>query len=356
MKIAIVTDAWHPQINGVVNTLVHTVRCLRRWGHSVQVIAPEQFRTIPCPTYPEIRLAVDLWTVGRCLEQESPDAVHIATEGPLGFAARRWCLARSFPFTTAYMTRFPEYISMRFGLSPDLLTSCIRRFHAPSSGVMVSTTSLRDELTRMGFRNLKLWSRGVDTELFVPDAADALNVPRPRFLFVGRVAVEKNLEAFLGLNLPGSKIVTGDGPALGPLRDSYPDVLFTGAKRGKELAAIYASCDVFVFPSRTDTFGVVMLEAAACGLPVAAFPVQGPLDVVRNGVTGVLDSDLEKACMKALAIDRGACREHALCFSWEACTGQFLDNLVLKDATAVSCVRPSGRTSDGRKDGTASCF
>ncbi|HCL80213.1 MAG TPA: alpha-mannosyltransferase [Synergistaceae bacterium] len=356
MKIAIVTDAWYPQINGVVNTLVHTVRCLRRQNHSVQVIAPEQFRTIPCPTYPEIHLAVDVWTVGKRLEQQSPDAVHIATEGPLGFAARRWCLARSFPFTTAYMTRFPEYIAMRFGLPPDLLTGCFRRFHGPSSGVMVSTVSLRDELASKGFRNLKLWSRGVDTELFAPGSADALEAPRPRFLYVGRVAVEKNIEAFLRLDLPGSKIVTGAGPSLDHLRASYPDALFTGAKRGEELAAIYASCDVFVFPSCTDTFGVVMLEAAACGLPVAAFPVQGPLDVVRNGMTGVLDRDLGRACIEALAIDSEACRAHALSFSWDACTEQFLDNLALEDGAAVLCGRRASQGSDGTRTGRASCL
>lgn len=335
MRIAIVTDAWTPQINGVVNSIRNTVDCLEKKGHLVSVISPELFRTVPCPTYPQILLAVDVWFVGKYLEEFCPDAVHIATEGPIGLAARQWCLARSFPFTTAYMTRFPEYISMRFRIPQDLLTGYFLWFHSPSSGVMVSTASLRDELAARGFRNLKMWSRGVDTERFNPATSgiDLMeNLPRPRFLYVGRVAVEKNIKAFLDLDLPGSKIVTGDGPALDELRESYPGVVFTGARTGRELASIYACSDVFVFPSLTDTFGIVMLEAAACGLPVAAFPVQGPKDVVIEGVTGVLDEDLQKACMEALGIDRETCREHALSCSWGSCTEQFLENLQVLSA------------------------
>ncbi|GAB6279981.1 MAG: glycosyltransferase family 1 protein [Thermovirga sp.] len=329
MKIAIVTDAWRPQINGVVNTIGYTAACLERMGSEVLVLSPNRFRTVPCPTYPQIPVALDVWTAGRHLEEFLPDAVHISTEGPLGLAARQWCLARSFPFTTAYMTRFPEYISMRFRIPPELLFAFFQWFHQPSSGVMVSTESLRAELAGKGFRNLKLWSRGVDTDLFRPGEDCGISAKRPRFLYVGRVAVEKNIEAFLELDLPGTKIVTGDGPALERFRISYPDTVFTGVKRGADLASIYASSDVFVFPSRTDTFGTVMLEAAACGLPVAAFPVQGPKDVVLDGVTGVLRKDLGTACLEALGIDRRACRKHALSCSWDACTWQFLDNLSL---------------------------
>lgn len=327
MKIAIVTDAWRPQINGVVNTISYTAACLERRGNQVLVLSPNQFRTVPCPTYPQIPIALDVWTTGKHLEEFSPDAVHISTEGPLGLAARQWCLARSFPFTTAYMTRFPEYISMRFRIPPELLFVFFQWFHQPSSGVMVSTESLRAELAEKGFKNLKLWSRGVDTELFRPGGNCGISAKKPRFLYVGRVAVEKNIEAFLKLDLPGTKIVTGDGPARKELEISYPDTVFTGAKKGTDLASIYASSDVFVFPSLTDTFGIVMLEAAACGLPVAAFPVQGPKDVVLDGVTGVLNKDLGEACLKALRIDRRVCRKHALSCSWNACTGQFLDNL-----------------------------
>lgn len=327
VRIAVVTDAWAPQVNGVVNSLVNTVGCLEKRGHQALVISPERFRTFPCPTYPQILLAVDAWSVGKYLEEYCPEAIHIATEGPLGLAARQWCLSRSFPFTTAYMTRFPEYISMRFRIPSEFLVGYFQWFHAPSSGVMVSTASLRAELERKGFKNLKLWSRGVDTDLFRPGAKPVISVKRPRFLYVGRVSVEKNIEAFLKLDLPGTKIVTGDGPAREQLETSYPNAVFTGAKTGADLASIYASSDVFVFPSRTDTFGIVMLEAAACGLPVAAFPVQGPRDVVLDGVTGVLNNDLEKACIEALGIEGIACRKHALSCSWDVCTGQFLDNL-----------------------------
>ncbi len=327
MRIAIVTDAWRPQINGVANTIGYTVACLERMGSKVLVVSPDQFRTVPCPTYPQIPVALDVWTIGKHLEVFSPDAVHISTEGPLGLAARQWCLARSFPFTTAYMTRFPEYISMRFRIPPELLFVFFQWFHQPSSGVMVSTESLRTELAGKGFKNLKLWSRGVDTGFFRPEEKGGLFAKRPRFLYVGRVAVEKNIGAFLELDLPGTKIVTGDGPVLEELKSSYPDAVFTGAKKGTDLASIYASSDVFVFPSLTDTFGIVMLEAAACGLPVAAFPVQGPRDVVLDGVTGVLDRDLRKACLEALEIDRSMCRKHALSCSWSASTGQFFDNL-----------------------------
>lgn len=327
MKIAVVTDAWFPQINGVVNSLYNTTEILAAWGDVVTVISPDQFRTVPCPTYPEIPLAWEFWSVGKKLDAFDPDAVHIATEGPLGLAARYWCVANSYPFTTAYMTRFPEYIYMRFRIPTGFSLGYFQWFHQASAAVMVSTESLERELDARGFKNLKRWSRGVDTDTFTPAARREGNNLRPVFLYVGRVALEKNIEAFLSLDLPGSKMVTGDGPDLERLRAKWPEVTFTGAKKGKELAAVYASADVFVFPSLTDTFGIVMLEAAASGLPVAAFPVQGPSDVVIHGKTGFLHDDLGVACLEALCMNRESCRRHALTRSWEVCTRQFLDNL-----------------------------
>lgn len=329
MKLLIVTDAWHPQVNGVVRTLTTTRAELERLGHKVEVIAPDRFRTIPMPTYPEIRLALaPSRRVRRMIEEAQPDAIHIATEGPLGFAARRYCLKHKLPFTTAYHTRFPEYVRDRAPVPLSLSYAFIRRFHAPAHSVMVATASIEADLERRGFTNIRRWSRGVDTDLFRPGLKDLFaHLPRPVFISVGRVAVEKNIEAFLSLDLPGSKVVVGDGPQLAELKARYPDVTFVGAKHGEELARHYAAADVFVFPSRTDTFGLVLLEALASGLPVAAFPVPGPLDVIGDSPAGVLSEDLRGACLQAVGIDPTVCRDHALGFSWQSCAQQFLANL-----------------------------
>lgn len=328
MKIALVTDAWLPQTNGVVRTLALTSRELVRAGHSVEVIDPGGFRTVPCPTYPEIRLAWRPYQklAGR-LESLRPDTLHVATEGPLGLAARRWAQRNGFRFTTSYHTQFPEYVRARVPVPVALTYSHLRRFHRAAARTLVATPSMMRTLEARGFRNLALWSRGVDTELFRPRAKEFLDLPRPVWLYFGRVAVEKGIDDFLALDLPGSKLVVGDGPATDELRKAHPEATFVGYKYGEELAAHVAAADVFVFPSRTDTFGLVLLEAMACGVPVAAYPVTGPIDVVHDGVTGVLSNDLRAAAIAALALDPAACREHALACTWEAATLQFLSNL-----------------------------
>ena len=329
MRIALVSDAWFPQVNGVVRTLSRVREEVLALGHDVEVISPDLFRTFPCPTYPEIRLAVlPARKLGAKLDAYSPEAIHIATEGPLGWAARSYCLRRGVPFTTSYHTRFPEYVSARLPVPTSWGYSAMRRFHGASSGIMVATAGLKRELEQRGFANVRQWSRGVDTELFRPREDPALDLPKPVYLYVGRVAVEKNIEAFLKLDLPvGTKVVVGDGPMLEDLKRRYPNTVFTGVKHGEELARHYASADVFVFPSKTDTFGVVLLEAAATGLPIAAFPVPGPLDVVDGHGIGVLDEELTYAIERALAIPPERCRSHALKFSWKACAEQFIGNL-----------------------------
>jgi glycosyltransferase involved in cell wall biosynthesis len=328
MRLALVTDAWAPQVNGVVRTLQRTIDMLRALGHEVMTVTPDRFRTLPCPTYPEIRLALSpRRKLARLFEEFRPTAVHIATEAPLGQAARAWCLARGLPFSTAYHTRFPEYVRARTGLPLSLTYALMRRFHAASASVMVATPSIQEELEARGFRNINRWSRGVDTTLFRPRAEGFLDLPRPIHLYVGRVAVEKNLEAFLELDLPGSKLVVGDGPLLPALRRRHPGVRFAGARIGEDLARHYAAADVFVFPSRTDTFGLVLLEALASGVPVAAYPVAGPRDVIDGAEVGCLDEDLGAAARRALAIPRERCRAHALGFSWERSRDQFLANL-----------------------------
>ena len=328
MRILIVTDAWYPQINGVVRTL-DTVRDeLASLGHSVEVIAPDRFRTIPTPTYPEIPLALfPARKMRRLIESFAPEAIHIATEGPLGWAARRFCLRRELPFTTSFHTKFPEYIHARFRLPVRWGYALMRRFHAPSKGVMVATPSLAQSLADFGFSNLKRWTRGVDTVLFRPRAKAHFNAKRPVFLFTGRVAVEKNIEAFLALDLPGQKVVIGDGPLLAELKARHPDAIYTGYKRGEDLAAHIASADVFVFPSLTDTFGLVLLEALASGVPVAAFPVTGPIDVAADPKLGCLDWDLAKAACTALEKRPADCRAFAESYSWRACAEIFLNNL-----------------------------
>jgi glycosyltransferase involved in cell wall biosynthesis len=329
MRLALVSDAWSPQVNGVVRTLAALRRELERGGHAVSSITPDLFRSVPCPTYPEIRLALGARRrLARLLDEAPPDAIHIATEGPLGFAARAYCRRRGLRFTSAYHTRFPEYVSARFRVPERLSYAALRRFHAPSRAVMVATQTIHDELAARGFRNLRRWTRGVDAERFLPLAAkDDLGLPRPIFLTVARIAVEKNLPAFLDLDLPGSKLVVGDGPLLPEFRRRYPDVHFAGLQEGEALLRHYAAADVFVFPSRTDTFGLVLLEALACGVPVAAYPVAGPLDVIEGSGAGVLDEDLHRAALAALDIPAASCRAHALRFSWPECARQFLANL-----------------------------
>ncbi|EAQ28482.1 glycosyl transferase, group 1 family protein [Erythrobacter sp. NAP1] len=339
-SIAIVTDAWFPQVNGVVRTLSTTCEILRRWGYDVTVISPEQYHSVPAPTYPEIRLALTLpGAVGRQLARITPDAVHIATEGPLGFAARRYCAGRGVPFTTAYHTQFPDYISRRTGLPASVFWPYIRWFHGPAERVMVATESIREELRGEGLTQLAHWSRGVDLASFSPDAPVPLELADlggPILLYVGRVAVEKNIEAFLSCDHPGTKVVVGDGPARASLEAKFPEAVFLGKRTGAELAGCYAAADVFVFPSKTDTFGLVMIEALACGTPVAAFPVSGPVDIL-NETVGAMDADLAKAIATARTRDRAACTAHAASFSWEAATQQFLSGLApLADEECVS--------------------
>lgn len=329
MRIAIVTDAWEPQVNGVVNTLKATSRQLRRGGHSVLLVTPENLRAFPCPTYPEIRLAYKPYPhVAQQLEEFDADCIHIATEGPLGMAARRYCLNRNLDFTTAYHTRFPEYLKARFGLPLAISYRWLKWFHGPSKAVMVPTPGVQTALQAHGFRHVVQWGRGVDIDYFKPGwREEKVALRRPLYLYVGRLAVEKNVEAFLQIALPGAKWVIGDGPMREELEAKYPEVRFLGAKPHEALPAYYNCADVFVFPSRTDTFGLVLAEAMACGVPVAAYPVEGPQDVVAHGKSGVLDEDLSRACFQALTMSREQVREHALSFSWDAATTQFLQHL-----------------------------
>jgi glycosyltransferase involved in cell wall biosynthesis len=330
VKIAIVTDAWHPQTNGVVQTLSTTIRHLQAFGHQVLVVEPGAFPTVACPTYPEIRLAwLPYRRVHRMLREFDPQAVHIATEGSLGAAARRWCRRQAIPFTTSYHTQFPEYLRARAPIPLAFSYAHLRRFHAAARRTMVATSSMQQHLEARGFANLARWTRGVDTELFRPREKSFLSLPRPIAMYVGRVAVEKNIEAFLSMPFAGSKVVVGDGPARSALALRYPAASFVGYQRGEALAQHMAAADVFVFPSLTDTFGLVMLEAMACGVPVAAFPVTGPVDVVRPGVTGVLGDDLARAACAALLLRSEDCRSYALQHTWEKAARQFLGNLAV---------------------------
>lgn len=328
-RLALVSDAWHPQVNGVVRTLDTTRHELEKLGISVTMITPADYPTVPMPTYPEIRLTV-AWPgrVAAAISRVDPDYVHIATEGPLGMIARRWCRKNGVGYTTSYHTRFPEYVRARAPVPLSWSYAFVRSFHNAGVGCMVSNTTLERELATRGFRRLVRWVRGVDTMTFNPHVPPALpDLPRPVFLYVGRVSVEKNIGAFLDLDLPGTKLVVGDGPSLPALRARHPDVMFTGNRLGVELTAHYTSADVFVFPSLTDTWGLVQMEALACGVPVAAFPTMGPIDVIADSGTGVLDWDLRKACLAALPISRERCRAYAEGFSWEASVQQFWDNL-----------------------------
>ncbi|HXW72679.1 MAG TPA: glycosyltransferase family 1 protein [Methylocella sp.] len=333
MRVLIATDAWRPQINGVVRSLEQVAHALRDFGVEVEFLTPQGFATIPLPTYPEIRLALTTADgILRRLEGAAIDDIHIATEGPLGLATRRYCLRAGRSFTTSYHTRFPEYISTRAHIPEAFTYVLLRRFHNAGSGIMVSTASLANDLRKRGFERLMRWSRGVDHQLFSPAKARELHLPRPIFLYAGRLAPEKNIEAFLGLDLPGSKIVVGDGPSRRALQENYPKAHFCGMLEGEALATQYASADVFVFPSRTDTFGMVLVEALASGLPVAAYPVMGPLDVIGKSGAGVLDEDLRSACLAALDIPREKARAHALTYTWANSARQFLDNVLVARA------------------------
>ena len=335
-RIAIVTDAWRPQINGVVTTLTQTVKNLEGQGHRVKLITPELFSSIPCPTYSEIRLSIaSSKKLQKMLSEFSPDCIHIATEGPLGWAARKCCLKKGFPFTTSYHSRFPEYIRLRMPVPLTLSYAVVRNFHKPAARTMVATDKLHEELEERRFTKLVRWSRGVDTSLYKPGPKKFLNLPRPISMFVGRVAVEKNIESFLDLDIAGTKVVIGDGPARTELENRYPETFFAGYKTGPDLARHMACADVLVFPSLTDTYGVVMLEAMACGVPVAAYPVTGPINVVKNGVNGWLDDDLHVAVEQALKVPSHSCRSSVMELSWSRCSSQFFDYLALRPTPLI---------------------
>lgn len=336
LRIVIVSDAAPPQVNGVVRTLGELKRHLIAMGHEVISITPDRFVTVPMPTYPEIRLALFPGRrLARMIEAANPNAIHIATEGPLGLAARNYCLKRRLPFSTSFHTRFGEYLHARTGFPLRWSYAFLRWFHSRATTIMVATKSLQAELEERGFGRPSIWSRGVDTELFRPrpelQGEHYLSLARPVYLYVGRVAVEKNIDAFLEADLPGTKMIVGEGPRFEHLRKRFPDAHFAGALFGEDLAKAYAAADCFVFPSRTDTFGLVLIEALASGTPVAAYPVQGPLDVIGADPAAVLDEDLRAACLRAVNIHRSEARDFALGFSWEACTRQFLSNLALEE-------------------------
>jgi glycosyltransferase involved in cell wall biosynthesis len=328
MRLMIATDAWRPQVNGVVQTYERVTEQLLRFGHEVEFITPNGFRTVPLPSYPEIRLAlITPRQARRRVEEFQPDHIHIATEGPIGLATRAFCVSDKHPFTTSYHTRFPEYVSARLPVPQSWGYAFERWFHNAGTGTMVATQSLLNELAEKGLKRLMPWTRGVDTELFRPRDV-RLYGDGPVFLYVGRVAVEKNLHAFLDLDLPGRKVIVGSGPQLAAMKAAYPDAVFTGPLFSEALAEAFASADVFVFPSRTDTYGVVLLEALASGVPVAAYPVTGPRDIILQDKIGYLSEDLKEASLKALHMDRAACRDYALGFSWETCARQFVQNVV----------------------------
>lgn len=329
MKLLIISDAWEPQINGVVTTYRNMRRELEQLGLETEIIHPGLFRHVPCPGYAEIPLTVNPWRVGALIEKNRADFIHLAVEGPLGLAAKRYLDKRNINYTSSFHTRFPEYINERFPFIPvSPGYRFMRWFHANSSKILVTTPGMKQDLEQYGFDRMTIWGRGVDTDIFKPNGKTRLNPEYPTFLYAGRIATEKNIEAFLRLDLPGRKVVVGDGPSRPALAKKYPGVQFLGYKYGAELAEQYANADVFVFPSKTDTFGLVMLEAMACGTPVAAYPVPGPIDVVTPGVTGILGEDLQFAALEALRLKRADCRTHALTRSWRACAQVMLDNLV----------------------------
>ncbi|WP_114946606.1 glycosyltransferase family 4 protein [Microvirga calopogonii] len=328
MRLLIATDAWRPQINGVVRSLEYMAAEAPRFGAEVVFLTPERFRSLPMPTYPEIRLSlVGPGALAEILDEVRPTHVHIATEGPIGLATRLACLRQMRAFTTSYHTRFPEYVAARTGIPDTWSYAALRRFHRAARAMMVSTPSLERELTARGFRNIMRWTRGVDTVLFRPRGERILDAAAPVFLYVGRVAVEKNLDAFLSLDLPGTKVIVGDGPSRAELERRYPEARFLGSLTGEDLARVYASSDVFVFPSLTDTFGIVLIEALASGLPIAAFPVTGPLDVIGPSGCGVLKDDLREAALAALDVPRDRCRAYGETFTWQESARQFFSNI-----------------------------
>jgi 1,2-diacylglycerol 3-alpha-glucosyltransferase/glucuronosyltransferase len=348
MRILVATDAWHPQVNGVVRTYEHLAQEIPKLGADISFIMPPLFRTLPCPTYPEIRLAlVTPGAIERHVDEMRPDFIHIATEGPIGLMMRRYCRKMKRPFTTSYHTRFPEYLSARLPIPESWGYSLQRHFHNAAAATFVAAPSIEAHLKAQGFKRMMRWTRGVDVDLFRPRRIRLFG-KRPVFLYVGRVAVEKNVKAFLDLELPGQKVVVGDGPQAGELARVYPDVLFTGAKEGEDLAKAYASADVFVFPSLTDTFGLVLLEALASGLPVAAFPASGPKDVLTDPTCGVLNEDLQAAALQALKLTRGAARAHALHYSWENSAREFVDNIV--EAQTLGLPQKRARFRRWRRD------
>jgi glycosyltransferase involved in cell wall biosynthesis len=335
MRIMIVTDAWFPQTNGVVSTLAQTAAWLGRFGHEVRMITPRDFRSIACPTYPEIRLSILPYRkLKRSILEFAPQALHIATEGPLGLCARRFCVKSGMRFTTSYHTQFPQYLRARFPIPLAASYRALRWFHGAAARCMVSTPSMRLDLAAQGFENLATWRRGVDTVMFKPYPKDLLRLPRPIAVYVGRVAVEKNIDAFLNMAWSGSKVIIGDGPERARLEKQYPHATFMGYRFGEDLAKHLAAADIMVFPSRTDTFGLVNLEAMACGIPVAAYPVTGPIDVIEDGVTGALDFDLAAAAQRALKVDPAACRGRALKSGWDVCSREFEGNLERCDVLA----------------------
>jgi glycosyltransferase involved in cell wall biosynthesis len=328
MRVLVATDAWRPQVNGVVRSLENLATEAPAFGAQISFLTPQDFPTVPLPGYGEIRLALPSpGAVKRAIAAARPDSVHIATEGPIGWATRYVCRREGYPFTTSYHTRFPEYLAARLPVPLKWSYSALRRFHHSGAGVMVGTPTLEKDLKAQGFCNLMPWSRGVDASVFRPRRERPLAFPKPVFLFVGRVSIEKNIAAFLALDLPGSMVVVGDGPLRAKLETRFPDVHFLGVRSGEALAEVYASADVFVFPSLTDTFGIVLLEALACGLPVAAFPVMGPLDVIDRSGCGRLDMNLRRAAIDALYISREKCRAYALNFTWRESARQFFDNI-----------------------------
>lgn len=332
LRIIIATDAWKPQLNGVVRTLETLGEILSRFGNEVRYITPNEFRSVPLPSYPEIRLSIlPNRRVAKIINEFKPDAIHIATEGPIGRATRRFCKRRGYPFTTSFHTRFPEYAAERWAVPISWGYAILKDFHKDGEAMMVATPGLMEELSERGFTKMKLWARGVDLETFRPGDRSFLDrYERPVFLYVGRLAVEKSIEDFLALDLPGAKIIVGEGPQHAELKEKYKDAVFVGPKFGEELTRYYQGADVFVFPSRTDTFGLVNVEALACGVPVAAYPVRGPLEILDGAPEGcgAMSADLQEACLEAYEKrDPAACRQHAEKFSWEAATRQFIANL-----------------------------
>ena len=354
MRFVLVTDAWAPQVNGVVRTWQHVTAEMTKFGHEPHVIHPGDFKTIGAPRYPEIRLALFPGkAIRNRLDTLNPDAIHIATEGPLGFAARKWCTKNNIPYTTSYHTQFPHYLRQYFGVPKSWSYRFIRWFHGKARHTLVPTQQVGRELSDNGLNNIVVWSRGVDTNLFKPGYSppEAIErLPRPRFIYAGRIAIEKNIEAFLELDLPGAKVVIGDGPPRAALEKKYPDATFVGYKFGEELAAHYAAGDVFVFPSRTDTFGVVMLEANACGLPVAAYPVTGPIDVVQQGQTGYVYKDLREAAIEALELPKAPCIAFAARNSWARCAQTVIDHLAVRDGRTArpTAIEPVEQTQKAK--------